>query len=448
MIILTDEVYNSFKGKYHANIPYNKHISDLIKEDGKYYRVLKNGEKVCIEARQAALDIIGIQTHFLLYKGNITDTITAVNDPRLIFEHLTRENGKPLLNTNDTLSCLKDLVHGMMRFNNKNCMNCKPAFGIGIMAYLLAEPYLGTPDINFYELFYQLISLGTFALQMRRKPLALSLYKGLYAVWPTAQYFHKEEFSLESVKSCCMNIMECKDVFDDPLHDPNQYPKNMYHLNIDGLIMTRAALYEVVQRKDYLRSHGMSQYLFSLYDNAFYYTKKLITEIIPFYKARCDYECLPATEKASEDDPYIQHSKSYCFWEEGRNWAYSKYPHLSYIYGIAESCKDNWLFFISNAERAAITRYENFDSDCPILGERTGRPKFRFHFRQHPLPDKAKTAIKLIIYYAILGLIVLKVGRMIYDWGGSLFFIFIGGCMIIGYPLYICHSAIWRHLNK
>jgi hypothetical protein len=432
--------------KYTPTIGYNSDITAIETKDGKYTLIDNKGERHDVTAREATLTIIGIQMHYLLHKGRISDSIEAVNNPLSLTPYLTNDgspSGKPILSASDTLKCFDQLTNGMLRFNNKKCLNYKPAFGIGCISYMLLYPYLNTDKGDIYKAFYTMISQGSFGFQMRCKAMARSFYKGVYTSWPLAKKDHDYFFSEEDFNTCYDNILDKNDVFDDPIHYRSQYPMNLFSLNVDGIIITYSAASLIADKAEQLTwidADMKTQYQYSKY-----YGRKFYLSLTPYYKMRAEWYNHTGKGAEHRDDPVHRYNNGETFFETDKDLNTETNPHLVYLFDIIVS--DGTIGgYEKVASKYSHEKFSRLDHDCPILGDILKKKRVR-----KEKWDKFVWELPWLVMLAIflvLGYIGIRLALYVYHWGGKKLLIFGGFYMFLGFPLFWFWSMFWDGLRR
>ena len=278
---------------FYVSIKAPKNLINIEKKGKIYLFRFKNGKTEEHDLTDTLYAIIGVQTNFLKKSGRKTTGYEFACHPQELIDTLV-EDGKPLLSEDKTYECMAQLQYGILAYENKRCKNIDIGNGIGYILYKLYEPYSsehGTGRI--FEKYFNIISVGLFALQLKCKALTKCVYRGLYGSWVHAKQLHDRMFLPKNgVQTIYADVYEDilaikeADLFSDPLHDPAKYPQNLKEYNIDNLIFCMTAV--EVMHKSNTDFHILEQRKAADYIYAHERILEFFNKATPLYKKRCD----------------------------------------------------------------------------------------------------------------------------------------------------------------
>lgn len=272
-------------------IAYNKDITDIKKENGKYVKYYKNGTSIETTASDAAYLVAGMQYYFLTHKGKEPVCKELAANPSALFDTVLTDTGEksgnPLISEDDTLDILTAIMCGFARYNNNKSKNNEIGYGIGYMAYKLFEAYEETTSKKIYEKFIVFITKGTFVIQMKRKPLAVQIYLGIYDAWIYSKKIQEKLFSNQdyALDKTCNNTI--RNTTYDSIHDVRNSTSNMRRISIDNVILTYCITGLVVKKdnKTPFLDPNISRKVAQMHE----FTNKIFTDALPAYDTRCTY---------------------------------------------------------------------------------------------------------------------------------------------------------------
>ncbi|MBO4373616.1 MAG: hypothetical protein J5829_00760 [Lachnospiraceae bacterium] len=324
--------------------------------------------------KESFLDVVGIYCRYLSSSSLIVKREIFTMDPTAAFSHLTEndlKNGTPLLSPAETKECLKHIHHGMTCFHNRTCRDTKIFRSIGYIVRKLYEPYIKEDDPDFHEAFFFLIARAAFSLQMNNCPMARAFYAGIYDAWQAAaetndHLLHGEGRAAGLVFDA---LLTHSDPAEDPAHDPNRYPWNMYSYNADNLILLYSDLTEYmdmvktngsVNLRNYRQYCDMKAALYDFFQN-----------IVPYYKARCDYYNKRETPFTNKGNP-VYHLDNTDIWMRDHGNLPKEYaPYL--FYTVELFLYTGWQKereYEKTAKEFAKAQAGNYDKENPITVRR------------------------------------------------------------------------------
>lgn len=390
---------------------YNKKISAITKENGKYIRHLKNGTSEEITIRDVVYDLAGMYAHFLSRDGKNPLAFDTASNPLSVLDTILTDdgtkNGTPLLDEDFTADILTSVMQGIDTYCNKKCKNYEVAYGIGQFMYKVYQPYEFKPSERIQKLFATFIITGTFIMQMKRKPLARSMYLGIYNAWEWSKNYQKRVFQLQHVKDTCDNLLECTDVFDDPIHDMSQAPQNFRKYSIDNLILIVCIATRIIY------THEKNSFLKESDEREYRSKQEVCIDIIrdefKYYDMRCQYFLASDEEKDkirndTDIEGAYQLRKGYSFdiFTEVTYEYAKKSPYIWYTRKLIASLENKRCGSKAIAEAITKTKADKLDLDCPVCGE---------YFTDKHFEDlRVQSSIKGFV----IGLIAIGVAALVY----------------------------------
>ncbi len=362
------------------SVQYNNNITSITKVDGKYIRHLKNGSSEEILVRDAVYDLAGMYVHFLTSNGKNPLAFDTASKPCTVLDTILTDdgtyNGKPLLDEDFTADMLTSIMQGIDTYCNKKCKNHEVAYGIGQFMYKVYQPYELKPSERIQKLFATFIITGMFIMQMKRKPLARSMYLGIYDAWQWCKNYQIKIFKKQHVKDTCDNLLECTDVFNDPIHDIRKSPQNFRKYSIDNIIMVvyiTARMVRIHQEHPFLNKEDSENYE-AMGD----FGLILLDAGLKYYDLRCQYFLAPDNEKekisysteckgsSGLDHLYGLKPVGKLSYDAFKN-AVSQAPYMRFTYELMDSWDQN-LRYMDIAESITGMKADKLDMDCPVCG--------------------------------------------------------------------------------
>ena len=384
----------------------NRIISNITRKCDVFTLYLPFGMTKDEDYKTAINVLVGVYYRFLLSGGHIARGNTAAENPSFICRNLTeteKPGGEPVITIEKTKEYLGYLLHGLYKFHNKKCRNTKVTQGIAYIIRKLYEPYSESRDKEIHELYYAIISRGTFVLQMKNKLLARAFYKGLYDLYPYSRDIHKDLYYLSmEAEASYDSVLNHDDLLMDPIHDERKYPWNLYRYNVDNLIHTYCAAKEMKDIGEKTKCFSPDE--IKKYGLTIDFIRDFYEGIAAFYNARCDYYNNIENDGIKGGDPVGYYGNVINTMKAYENLEMDYCPYLFYSCRLFDSSDNEktWLY-AGIAKTYTGKDYTSLDHDCAIFGERTRRLK-----EEKPMASITIAISDILVCMAMVAMVVYR----------------------------------------